>query len=87
MQIKDKNYLYILINEIANAGKLLNDYNMCYEHKSHELENINSEISRMVSLVNRFKSNNEEYLKIRKIVEEVRNVLTDGKVLLQFALA
>ncbi len=38
MQIKDKNYLHVLINEIANTGKLLNDYNMCCKHKSHELK-------------------------------------------------
>ena len=32
------------------------------------------------------KSNNEEYLKIKKTIE-ISSVLTDGKVLLQFALA
>jgi hypothetical protein len=38
--------------------------------------------------VSRFKSNNEEYRKIKqRAEEEVRSVLTDGKVLLQFALA
>ena len=37
--------------------------------------------------MSRFKSNNEEYLKVKQREEEVRSVLTDGKVLLQFALA
>jgi hypothetical protein len=38
--------------------------------------------------VSRFKSNEEEYLKIKKTVEEeVSKFLADGKVLLQFALA
>jgi hypothetical protein len=35
-----------------------------------------------------FKSNNEEYLKIKQEAEEkVKSVLTDSKLLLQFALA
>jgi hypothetical protein len=56
--------------------------------KTQELENINSEISRMLTHVNRFKRDNEEYLKIKQTVEdEVRTVLTYDKVLLQFALA
>jgi hypothetical protein len=38
--------------------------------------------------VSRFKSNEEEYLKIKKTVEEeVSKFLADGKTLLQFALA
>jgi hypothetical protein len=45
-------------------------------------------MTRLEALVSRFKSNYEEYLKIKqRVEEEVRNVLTDGKVLLQFALA
>jgi hypothetical protein len=52
------------------------------------LENINSEASRIVTLVNRFKNNNEEYPKIENTVEEkVKSVLTDNKQILQFALA
>ena len=85
---RSKNYLYSLSNEIANARKLLNDYNMFCEHKRQELKNINREASRIVTLVNRFKNNNEEYLKIKQTVEEeVSKFLTDSKVLLQFALA
>ena len=33
------------------------------------------------------KNDNEEYFKIKTVEEEVRNVLTDGKVLLQFVIA
>jgi hypothetical protein len=53
-----------------------------------ELENINIEILTLETLVSRFKSNDEEqYLKIRNIVEEeVGRVLIHSKVLLQFAL-
>ena len=85
---RSKNYLYSLSNEIANARKLLSDYDLSCNCKRQELENINSEASRIVTLVNRFKSNNEEYLKIEKTVEEkVKSVLTDNKQILQFALA
>jgi hypothetical protein len=43
---------------------------------------------RIVTVVNRYKNNNEEYVKIKKTVEaKVSSVLTDGKVLLQLALA
>jgi hypothetical protein len=55
--------------------------------KRQEAENLNNELSRLEALVTYFKNNNEEYLKIKKIVEEeVSRVLVDGKVLLQFAL-
>lgn len=41
-----------------------------------------------MTVVNQYKSNNEEYVKIKKTVEaKVSSVLTGGKVLLQFALA
>jgi CRISPR/Cas system-associated exonuclease Cas4 (RecB family) len=61
---------------------------MLCERKRQESENLNNEISRLETLVNRFKSNDDEYLKIKKTVEEeIRSILIDGKVLLQFALA
>jgi hypothetical protein len=83
-----ENYLHKLKEEIASAKSLLNSYHTLCERKRQELENINSEASRIVTLVNRFKSNNEEYLKIEKTVEEkVKSVLTDNKQILQFALA
>jgi autonomous glycyl radical cofactor GrcA len=89
MQIeRSKNYLYRLNSEIANTKALLNSYYVLCERKKQEAESLNNEISRLERLVSRFKSNDEEYLKInQKVQEEVRNVLTDGKVLLQFALA
>jgi hypothetical protein len=56
--------------------------------KGQEVEYLNKEITRLEALVSLFKSNNEEYLKIKQTVEEkVSSVLTDGKVILQFALA
>jgi hypothetical protein len=89
MQIeRSKNYLYRLKSEIASCKQLLNSYHIWYECKRQESELLNKEISRLEALVSRFKTNNEEYLKIEQTVEEkVSSVLTDGKVLLQFALA
>src|SRR5919107_4966834 len=54
--------------------------------KRQESEHLNNDISRLETVISRFKNNNEEYLKIKKTVE-VSSVLTDGKVLLQFAVA
>jgi transposase len=89
MQIeRSKNYLYRLNDEIASAKALLNSYRVLCEQKRQETEDLNNEISRLETLINHFKSDDGEYLKIKKTVEEeVRNVLTDGKVMLQFALA
>lgn len=78
--------MHRLNDEISRSRKLLSDYNIFCKLKTQELENINSKISRILTLVNRFKKDNEEYLKIKQTVEEVSSVLTDGKVLLQFAL-
>ena len=83
-----ENNLHTLNDEIASAKALLNSYYTLCERKREEAENLNNERSRLEALVSRFKSNDEEYLKInQRVQEEVRNVLTGGKVLLQFALA
>lgn len=77
-----------LNDEIASANALLNLYHTSCERKRKEAENLNSEISKLETLVSRFKSNNEEYLKIEKTVgEKVKSVLIDNKQILQFALA
>ena len=54
--------------------------------KWQESEHLNNDISRLETVISRFKNNNEEYLKIEKTIE-VSSVLTDGKVILPFALA
>jgi len=77
-----------LNDEIASSKELLKSYTNSCERKRHEAENLNNEISRLEALVRRFKDNNEEYIKIKKTVEEeVNKLLTDGKALLQFAVA
>ena len=79
--------LNTLNDEIASAKALLNSYHTLCERKRQEAENLNKHISRLETVISRFKNNNEEYLKIEKTVEEeVSKFLTDGKVLLQFAL-
>ena len=62
--------------------------NTLCERKREESEQLNKDISRLETVISRFKSNNEEYLKIKNTVEEeISRFLKDGKVLLQFALA
>ncbi|MFL6383095.1 MAG: hypothetical protein ACJ72S_17655 [Nitrososphaeraceae archaeon] len=82
-----ENHLHSMNNKIVSANTLVNSYYMLCQRKKQEAENLNNEISRLETLVSRFKSNNEEYLKIKKTVEDVSKFLTNGKVHLQFALA
>jgi hypothetical protein len=83
MQIEgSKNYLHRLNDEVASCKALLNSYHILCERKRQETEHLNNEITRLEVFISRFKSNNEEYIKIKKTVEkEVSKFLTDGKVL------
>ena len=75
MQIeRSKNYLHRLNDEIASVKALLNFYHISCERKRQEAESLNSEIIKLGTLVSRFKSNNEEYLKIKQTVEEKKLV-------------
>jgi hypothetical protein len=88
MQIeRSKNHLHSVNDEKASAKALLNSYCISCEHKRQEAEHLNNELSRLESLVSRFKTNNEEYLnKIKQAAEEkVKDVLTNSKLLLKFA--
>jgi hypothetical protein len=77
-----------LKEEIVSSKELLNSYTNSCERKRQEAENLNNDISRVETIIIRFKTNNQEYLKIQQTVEEeVSRFLTDGKALLQFALA
>ena len=56
--------------------------------KKTESRNLNKDISRLESVISQYKNNNEEYIKIKKRVEEeVSMFLKDSKVILQFPLA
>ena len=58
------------------------------ERERKEIENLYTEKARIEAIVIGFKSNNEEYLKIKQAAEESeKTVLTNGKILLQFATA
>jgi hypothetical protein len=84
---RSNNELHNLNDEIASSKELLKSYTSSCERKRQESESLNNEISRLETLVIRFKSNNEEYLKIKRTVEDMwNNVLIDGKVLLHKAI-
>jgi hypothetical protein len=84
---QSNNELHILIDKIASSKELLKSYTSSCERKRQEAESLNNEISRLETLVTRVKSNNEEYLKIKRTVEDMwKNVLADSKVLLHKAI-
>jgi transposase len=82
----DERNLYQLNNQIASTAKLLNSFRISCISERREIENLHNEKIRLETIVTGFKNNNEEYLKIKQIAEEtVKGVLTNGKLLLQFA--
>jgi hypothetical protein len=61
--------------------------NLSCERERTEIEKLYNEKANLEALVTGFKSNNEEYLKIKQAAEEkVKDVLTDGKLLLKFTI-
>jgi hypothetical protein len=85
----DERNLYRLNNQIATTSKLLNSICMSCRRERGEIENLYDEKTRLEAIVTGFKNNNEEYLtKIKQAAEEkIKDVLTNGKFLLQFAVA
>jgi hypothetical protein len=83
----DERSLYQLNNQIASTTKLLSSYRISCIRERIDIEYLYNEKVRLEAIVTGFKSNNEEYLdKIKQTVyEEVKGVLTNGKLLLQFA--
>jgi hypothetical protein len=81
--------LYRLNNQIATTSRLLNSFHISCGKERREIENLQNEKAKLKSIVTEFKSNNEEYLnKIKQIAQEkVKDVLTNGKLLLKFATA
>jgi septal ring factor EnvC (AmiA/AmiB activator) len=53
-----ENYLHTLNDEIASSKELLQSYRISCQHKRQESEKLNDEISRVETLVSRFKNNN-----------------------------
>jgi hypothetical protein len=81
--------LYQLNNQIVSTTRLLNSLRISCVRERREIENLYNEKRRLEAIVTEFKSNNEEYLnKIKQAAEEkIKEVLTNGKYLLQFAVA
>jgi hypothetical protein len=64
----------------------LNSYHLYCENEKSSIEQLHNEQIRIENLITQFKSNNEEYLKIKQTTEEkVKDVLTNGKLILKFA--
>ena len=76
-------------NQIATTSRFLNSLRISCERQRREIENLCNEKTRLEVIVTQFKNKNEEYLdKIKQAAEEsVKTVLTNGKLLLQFAIA
>jgi hypothetical protein len=82
----DERNLYQLNNKIASTIRLLNSFRISCGRERREIENLYNEKARIENLVTQFKNNNEEYLKIKQTAEQkVKDVLTNGKLLLKFA--
>jgi predicted RNase H-like nuclease (RuvC/YqgF family) len=78
--------LYKLNNQIVTASKLLGSLRTSCERERRQIEKIYNEKARLEALVSHFKNNNEEYSKIKHAAEEkVKDILTNGKLILKFA--
>jgi hypothetical protein len=83
-----KESLYQLKNQIASTTKLLNSFRISCKRERREIENLYNEKARLEAIVTHFKNNNEEYSQIKQTVEEnVKSVLTNSKIFLNFAAA
>ena len=84
----DERNLYQLNNKIAATTKLLTSFRISCIRERREIEKLYNEKVRLEALVTGFKNNNEEYNQIKQSAEEkVKSILTNCKLLLQFALA
>jgi hypothetical protein len=68
-------------------SKALTSYRLSCRRERREIEKLYNEKARLAAIVTEFKNNNEEYLdKIKLAAEEkVKDVLTNGKLILKFA--
>jgi chromosome segregation ATPase len=83
-----KRSLYQLNNQIAITTRILNSFHISCERERRQIENLFNEMARLESIVTGFKSNNEEYLKIKQAAEEnIKSVLSNCKILLRFTTA
>jgi hypothetical protein len=72
-------------NQIETQRNALTSYRISCIRQRRKIEKLYNEKARLEALVTGFKNNNEDYLKIKQAAEEkVKDVLTDGKLLLKF---
>jgi hypothetical protein len=82
-----KRDLYQLNNQIASTSRILNSFRMSCERERRETDNLYNERARLEAVITGL-NNNQEYLKIKQEAEEkVKDVLTNSKILLNFATA
>jgi len=72
-----------LNNEISATRRLLNSFRISCDKERREIDNLYHKRAILEAIVTEFKNSNEEYVKIKLVVEEkVKGVLTNSKVLL-----
>jgi len=73
-------------NQIETQRNALTSYRISCIRQRRKIEKLYNEKARLEALVTGFKNNNEDYLKIKQAAEEkVKDVLTNGKLILKFA--
>jgi chromosome segregation ATPase len=76
-----------LQDQIDGLERMLKWLKTSCQEEEAKINQLESEEIRLKRLVKRFKNNNEEYLKIKKIVQQqVTNILFDSKRLLHLSL-
>jgi chromosome segregation ATPase len=76
-----------LSDQIATMRKTLDQYQLSCKEQRLDLTRLQMQKLRLEGLVDKFQNNNEEYIKIRKTVEEkVHSILSDKKMLLKLAI-
>jgi hypothetical protein len=84
----DERNLYQLNNQIATTSRVLSSLRIYCQREKREIEYLSNEKGKLEAIITEFKSSNEEYLKIKQVAEDkVKDVLTNGKLLLKFATA
>jgi hypothetical protein len=76
-------------SQIERQSQALNSYRIYCENEKSKIRYLQNEKIAIENVITQFKNNNEEYLnKIKQTAEEkVKDVLTNGKLLLKFATA
>jgi hypothetical protein len=72
---------------LENVTKNIEHYSLCCQRELAQMDQLYQKRMKLKGLVRHFQNNNEEYIKIKKTVEEkVHSVLSDRKMVLKLAL-